>query len=204
MSNTLIKTIIFVTGAAVGSLVTWKIVETKYKKISEEEIASVKKMYATKSCGGALTEGLEKEIEHANVVTSDMIEEEANNIVQECNDIIEKVGYTSYSNTEEKGGSDTMNFDRPYVIAPEDCGDLAGYDVISLTYFADGVLTDDDYNVIDDVDDIVGADFHTHFGEYEDDSVFIRNDAKECDYEILADTRKYTDVVPTHYSGYDE
>lgn len=33
--------LIFILGGAVGSLVTWKLVEGKYKKLADEEIASV-------------------------------------------------------------------------------------------------------------------------------------------------------------------
>ena len=35
----------------------------------------------------------------------------------------------------------------------------------------------------------------SHFGEYEDDSVFVRNDDRKCDYEILMDQRLYSDVI---------
>lgn len=194
MKDTLIKGMIFVAGAAVGSLVTWKIVETKYKAIADKEINSVKQMYSVKSCGDAFVQGLEDGI--ASVTEPIEIKEEANKIVSECNDIIDKMGYTNYSNKEKEGGSEDMAYDKPYVIAPEDFGELDGYEQISLTYFDDGVLTDDDYNPVMDVDNVVGSDFHIHFGEYEDDSVFVRNDAKKCDYEILADTRRYTDVAP--------
>ena len=31
----------FITGAAIGSVVTWKLIEKKYKDIADEEIASV-------------------------------------------------------------------------------------------------------------------------------------------------------------------
>ena len=44
-------------------------------------------------------------------------------------------------------------------------------------------------------DEIVGLDSLTHFGEYEDDSVFVRNDVMKCDYEILLDHRNYKDVA---------
>ena len=46
-----------------------------------------------------------------------------------------------------------------------------------------------------DIAETVGNDFQTHFGEYEDDSVFIRNPARKCDYEILLDYRKYADIL---------
>lgn len=204
MKGILVNAAFLVAGAAVGSLVTWKVVETKYKKISEEEINSVKEHYRVKVYGDALAEGFRKGVENVNDIVADNVKEEAVKVLKECEDILEHANYITYSKIEEKGGPDTTVYDKPYVIEPEECGELAGYDVISLTHFNDGVLTDDDYNKIDNVDEIVGADYHEHFGEYEDDSVFIRNDAKQCDYEILADTRNYTDVVPTHYSGHDE
>ena len=59
----------------------------------------------------------------------------------------------------------------------------------------DGVLADENDEVIEDVEDAVGIDSLNHFGEYEDDSVFVRNDARKCDYEILLDQRTYSEVV---------
>ena len=90
--------------------------------------------------------------------------------------------------------SDTNKI-KPYVIPPDEFDELDGYEVISLTYYADGVLTDDYNEPVEDVENTVGSDSLTHFGEYEDDSVFVRNDNLKVDYEILADMRKYSDVV---------
>lgn len=44
--NILSKFVIFTVGAAVGSVVTWKLVEAKYKQIAEEEIESVREVYS--------------------------------------------------------------------------------------------------------------------------------------------------------------
>ena len=96
-----------------------------------------------------------------------------------------------------------MSDDAPYVIPPEEFGET-DYEIISLTYYADGILADDMDDIVDDVDDIVGADSLTHFGEYEEDSVFVRNDLREVDYEILRDPRKYSDVVGDSQSQVDE
>lgn len=71
---------------------------------------------------------------------------------------------------------------------------MDGYERISLTYYADGVLADEDNEPVDDIEEIVG-DGLEHFGEYEEDSVFVRNDAKKCDYEILRDLRTFAEVV---------
>ena len=46
-----------------------------------------------------------------------------------------------------------------------------------------------------DVENTIGIDSLNHFGEYEEDSVFVRNDIKKCDYEILLDESNYTGVI---------
>ena len=69
------------------------------------------------------------------------------------------------------------------------------YERISLTYYDDQVLTDENDKIIEDIEETIGIDSLTHFGEYEDDSVFVRNDERQCDYEILLDRRKYSDVI---------
>ena len=68
---------------------------------------------------------------------------------------------------------------------------MEGYRTVTLYYHADGVLTDDQNEIVEDADDVVGTDFSEHYGEYEDDSVCIRNDAKRTDYEILYDPSTY-------------
>ena len=87
--------------------------------------------------------------------------------------------------------------EKPYVISPEEFGEFEEYEKISLTYYADQVLTDENNEEVDDVEEIVGEESLTHFGEYEDDSVFVRNDRLKCDYEILLDQRNYSDVTKT-------
>ena len=82
----------------------------------------------------------------------------------------------------------------PYVISPDDFDDNDDYEVVSLVYYSDGVLADEDDNVIEDVEGMVGEDSLNHFGEYEDDSVFVRNDERKTDYEILLDSRNFADI----------
>ena len=86
-----------------------------------------------------------------------------------------------------------MSDERPYGIEPEEGGE-AGYRTVSLNYYDGGVLTYENDDVIENVDEIVGKDSLSHFGEYEDDTVYVRNDKQRIDYEILADTQKYSDI----------
>lgn len=84
---------------------------------------------------------------------------------------------------------------KPYVISPDEFGEFEDYERISLSYYADQILADEDDEKVEDVDNVVGLESLTHFGEFEDDSVFVRNDRLKCDYEILLDQRTYSDVI---------
>ena len=85
-----------------------------------------------------------------------------------------------------------------YVISPEEFGE-SELPSESLTYWADGVVTDEANCVMDedDIEETIGSDALNHFGEYEDDSVFVRNETLDKEYEILMDTRRFSDVYPT-------
>ena len=90
------------------------------------------------------------------------------------------------------------NVNRPYVITPEDFSENAeDYEVVSLNYYADGVVTDENDDLLDDIEETIGLESLEHFGEYEDDSVYVKNDDLEILYEILLDHRKYSDIIVT-------
>ena len=84
---------------------------------------------------------------------------------------------------------------KPYIISPEEFGESGNYTQISLTYTLKEFWQTTKNEIIEDIDDTVGEDFADHFGDYEDDSVFVRNDRLRCDYEILKDNRSYHDVA---------
>ena len=182
--KTTINFMMFIVGAAIGSIVTWRYVEKKYEKIAKEEINSVKEVFAKR----------EQESTENNYVIR-----EKPNIVEYAAKLREQ-GYTNYSDVEpetnkEEVNEESMDIDIPYVIPPEEFGEFDDYEKIGLTYYADQVLTDNDDELVEDIEDTVGFDSLNRFGEYEDDSVFVRNDRLKCDYEILLDQRKYSDVI---------
>lgn len=194
--------VIFAIGAALGSLATWKFVKTKYERIANEEIESVKETFSKKqkkeyaknylNCddtiditdlGGKLTDKMESEDKHEKEY------EEMKKQYDKCKNIIDERGYLF---VERQDGTIPKP---PYVISPEEFDTLDDYGTETLTYYADGVLTDDFDNPIEDVEAMVGVESLTHFGEYEDDSVFVRNERHRIDYEILADERNFSEVV---------
>lgn len=182
MKCTLSNVFIFAAGAAIGSAVTWKYVKTKYERIADEEIQSVKERYSKKQ---------EKPVEEDKL---DKLVEKQSNHEKFMTEYNEKINELRYSSDNEEGGS-TLSV-KPYVITPDDFGDpYHDYDTITLTFYADGVLADDYDEKIENVDEIVGIGSLQRFGEYEDDTVFVRNDALETDYEICRDLRRYSEVV---------
>lgn len=173
MNKNLTNFIFFAAGIAIGALSTWKFVKTKYEKIANEEIESVKEVFLNKS------KDVEKREEREEI---DIRKEGAKEYKTLVNDL-------HYSNDDEEDA----DMDDIYVISPADFGEN-DFDTETLTYYADGVLTDEVDEVIDNVDAVVGSDSLNHFGEYEDDSVFVRNERLGIDYEILLDVRKYHDI----------
>ena len=123
-------------------------------------------------------------INYGNITEAEgeeMVKEKTKEIVEECNDMLKK--------TEDK-----VNKNKPYVIHPDDFGD--DYNTITLVYYKDDVVTTYDTGEVltdKEVEDLIGEESLSHFGEYEEDSVFVRNDARKIDYEILRSEETYSD-----------
>ena len=209
MNSTLKGVLIFVLGAAAGSLATWKLIEKKYKDIAQEEIDSVKDTFS-KMKKNEYPDKLEDYPDFEEFDGSDdsydsddeepkseqKIDRNNKPDIVEYAKILSETGYTNYAERQdkkEKKGVEPVEDERPYVISPDEFGEKDGYENVTLTYYADGVLTDYFDNVISNVDEVVGFDSLDHFGEYEDDVVFVRNEKMETDYEILRDLRDFNE-----------
>lgn len=182
----------FIFGAAIGSVITWRFVKDKYARMADAEIADMEEYYSDKYSEKENTEDDSSE----PVKKAETIKYHQPDLFEYAK-VLNDNGYTNYSNVEEaaeeiKRGVKDLN-NEPYVISPSEFGEL-DYEQESLTYYADGVLTDQQGNVIEDPDELVGPNFEDHFGEYEDDSVFVRNENEKIDYEILKDLRNFSDL----------
>ena len=189
MNRKLSNVLLFTAGVAVGSLVTWRYFKSKYEVVEDEIEEKTEE-----------TEGeTETEDEDPEVSESKMSYKKPP--LKEYVKMVEDNGYVPKTHMEEvkeeiaNGEWDDKDVYEPFIIRPEEYGEIHAYETLSLNYYADGVLTDELDNPIEDVESLVPADFADHFGEYEDDVVHVRNDNLECDYEILRDLRKFTDVV---------
>lgn len=167
--NSNIKCILaFTAGAVIGAAVSAKYLNKKYELIAQDKIDSIKSEYCTPRC--------------ETVKPTEM-------------EVYENIASRYSKPTEPETSSVNIeDDDKPYVITPEELGDVDEYDTDTLYYYADGVLVTLQDEIVEDVEGTVGKDFANHFGEYEDDSVCVRNPRHKCDYEILRDFRRFVDV----------
>lgn len=192
MNDKLSSVIIFCGGVFIGGFLTWDFFKTKYEKIADEEIASVKETFEHREPrpdkNYKVEEALKGNDEYINV---------APGVAERVIQIIDSNNYRNYSNTaietDKKGGTADMELKQPYVITPEQYEDNVDYTKVSLTWYSDEVLEDDWGNVLDP-DDVIGSDALKTFGQYEKDSVFVRDDDEQIDYEVLLDTRSYKET----------
>lgn len=177
-----------VVGVGIGVAGTYSCFKDKYEKLAEEDFNS-RRVFDEDKKDEPVEPVVEKTADSRTVDKPSIAEYAA---------ILQKEGYVNYSDMQDKKQKQEIAVDRPYVIQPSDFGEFDDYEKISLTYTADGVLLDDMNEIVDDIEETVGEDSLEHFGEYEDDSVYVRNDAKKCDYEILLDQRNYQEIFETH------
>jgi hypothetical protein len=201
----------FIFGAAAGSIATWQLVKKRYQQIADDEIESVKEAFTRRV--NEIEELADEQVRHVlgNSEDSDEIEAEGKAAqarnkadIATVASISQKKKYTDYSKYSNKGDKEVVMTDEPEededdngirIITPDEFGEM-GNEKITLFYWADEVLSYEDGDIPKNISDLVGDEFPDHFGEYEEDSVFVRNEEIGVDYEILLDTRKYSKVFP--------
>lgn len=209
MKKKLFNVFLFTAGAAVGSLVTWKVLKTRYEQIVQEEIASVKETWARmmreENDEAAQTDDGDRDDEEDE---DDSDEEEFENDEPEY-DPATVIAYHEIASMYKQSGDKTENsgegdgdqeaevpyINGPVLILPEDFGNGDyEHDLYCLTYYADGVLADDWFKKYD-VDETIGEDSVEHFGEYAEDIIHVRNERLNADYEVVRDPRNYADII---------
>ncbi len=176
----------FAVGAVLGGAVGWFCAKQKFTRMADEEIKSVKEVY-------------KKHMDIAKKEPKEAVEETPPAIRFPNEPFVYQTGPTV--------GKSEAPANVPYIISPEDFGEIEEYEKISLYYFADGVLTDDNYELVDDVEEVVGN-APSFFGNEDLDDIYVRNDAKRCDYELLRDLRIFSEFRKTlprwHSSSLEE
>lgn len=192
MNRNLNNALSFSVGAAAGIFTTWNFFNEKYSRIAQEEIDSVKEEFS---------KAAEKPKKITNIVNVSEMPNQKPDLKEYAKTIARD--YSQYApkseelKTEKKENDNLLKDRKPYVISPDEYGEVEEYSKTTLMFYSDGVITDEqDIPMEPDViDDTIGLDATEHFGEFEDDTVFICNDAKQAYYEILRDYTKFERAI---------
>lgn len=184
---------IFLLGGAIGSLVTYGVMKEKLDKTIKNEIDQIKEYFFEKTQA-------EGDVENDISKPENLYEKPS---IVDYVSLLERTKYRQFTEEEisiENAKEETMTVSmEPYVIAPDVFGDKEddGYDLITLYYYNDKVLTDDNNEEVgSDTLASIGVESLNTFGEYEDDSVYVRNNRLKVDYEILLVDELYSERVP--------
>lgn len=202
MNNIIKNAAFFILGTAVGSGATYYILnkrlEKHYADKADSEIQSVKDVYLAKCADLDKVRKLH----------------DAKNRVE---DIIFNSGYdgkdAAYESMHEEssdcnGDEDEEDIEadllyptegdinpKPYSITPtEFVHSMTNFDKETLLYFEDGgvVIGANDDRVIDSPEDILGIDFTSLFGEFEEDVAYIRNETIATDFEVIKNEGRWS------------
>lgn len=193
MNNTTVGLVSFTCGLGIGAFGMYISMTKKFEEELNAEIENIKVYYEDK-----VKEMIAEEMKNLDVSVQPVIE-----VVSDKKS--DKVDYGKYAPSTKP----TKVFDEPddieeepkeiekdpCVIPKELFGAEAGYELITLYHFADGMLADcykEPANM-----DVVASDYADHFGEDPDDPdcVYVRNNRLRVYYEILKDLRTYEEVL---------
>lgn len=201
--------IIFTIGAGIGAAAAWYFTKRYYKKLADDEIASVKDAFAK------LREDAQKRAEAAKnkpdlskyVEALNKIEEREvkNNPEQEVN--THAVNYTDFTEEDEENDIPVReklmpqpiekNVDRtkPYLLNRMPYSDEdPDYTQIEVRYYADGTYADSQGREME-IEDYIGANLMGYVEETDKDEIFIRNEELGVDIDIVKDVRTYDDIM---------
>lgn len=200
----ILSSLCFLLGAAGGAVGGYYYSKNKFLTIADKEIESVRKVYEKHFENNNTNESIElkeeKNLQNIQIGTKTPQEKDYNNYVKYVKmyggSDDKKPSVTPTRSIAAPKGASTVKKTKNnniYVISPEQYQD-SEYDAESLIYYSDKVLTDSDGNVIHDINSLIGPEALSTFGRYEDDVVYVRDDDKRIDYEIIWDARKYSSV----------
>ena len=186
MNKGLIFTLGLLIGTAGGGLLVNTMLKQQYEQKADEEIAA---------CRNAFVEELAKRRKEYDEKSREEKKEAAEKAIQtyspepeKASEMILTAGQKVVATVSEKG---------PYVIPPDVFDDDNNpYKRVGMMLFNDStVLKDDKVLDLDEIDTFVGREALTHFGQYEEDRVCIRNEMLGIDYEILLIDKSYEDYI---------
>ena len=176
-------------GAAAGFAGGYFFGKNKYQAKADKEIADVKKLYESHFAPK------EENNENEGTPTKGPEEDPVNGTYTDYTgkyaggDVSKELPPQILKGKPKKSVS---NKKPPYIINGMQLGELEDYKVVTLMYYQDKVLADEDGNIIKNFKEVVGPNALNSFGE--EDAVYVRDDNLKIDYEILLDERSFSEI----------
>lgn len=178
MNRKVMDLALFIFGAAAGSALTWFLVKDHYEQKADEEIASVKEVFSKRK-------EKEEKVQELAAKASDKPS------IMEFKSTLHENGYSEQEDMKKPVTED--DYVDIHLISELEFGDDEEFDTVSLTYYMDGVITDEDDEILEDAESRIGENISDYFGD--SDAVYIRNDTLRTYYEVLRDYRTYEEAV---------
>lgn len=192
--------IIFVAGCAVGGVGASLYLKDVYRRYAQEEIDSIidrerhlREEMSSKQQADVVEDSTEDRIEQAQEAAKSNANKSS---ITEYANVIEKEGYKDYSAISKPEPKEEKSAKEEPIsyIPPSEFGAEDEYEQIELTYYADGILADDEGEVVSDVAASVGWEFDEHFGEFEETTVYVKNDTMKAYYVVAMSEDEYAEV----------
>lgn len=186
----------FALGAATGALSTWFIIRERYAEKMREERAALRESMRKTPKNIVKTETTEDENEQSApaIKYGDYVNQAKRYAPGEYNIVPGSEDEEGESEPTVEKIDPVEDYRDPYVVSMDEFATMDGHDAVTLTYFRDGVLADENYDRITDVEATVG-DALERLEQYGEDCVYVRNERLRVDYEILRDMRSYHEIL---------
>ena len=158
----------FIAGAAIGGTVSWKLAKKKYS--FEESLDDIKDAY-----------------DSHEEAAEDLKSRHAKPDISE---------YASKIEEEEYSSEEPKNEVKPHVISSEEFAELSDYSTATLYFYNDGYIVDENEDVLskDDIEDYVGLENIQKLGDTEDEVLYVRNDVRHTDFEVILEDSNWEDI----------
>ena len=200
------KIITFMLGVAAGSVGTYFAVRQTIQAKADEEIESVVTTFHDRfeKLSNILTKEQKEELgifSPSEEMKKD-IDEKANKVKEAYKKQMEDLGYSvgvDLSEDQDQSAESTVVVDNgkvstaPYIITEEEFGEF-GNEEMTLFLYQDHVLADEQDEIIDDPESILGNCLDD-FEDY-DEVMYVRNENTQTDYVIMKSEKLFKDLIP--------
>lgn len=187
--------VLFLLGLGIGSTATYfgvkKRLEATMQEEMEQEIEAVKDYYILREEQSKKETKVSENEENEPKSTEKQPKRDKKE--PDYEKIIEKLNYGEYYQKKETPSESTEAADQeeeievPYTISDEEYIEENYYEKTSLVYFEnDGVFMDaSSLDIINDGTELIGEPNLEMFGEYDEDTLYVRDDVSKTDYEVI-------------------